>query len=313
MFSYYIYNAIIESDIELPCDPSNMFINNDKAEKIIIKYSRGALHEDNRITYLGLKYNGQLRSYNVDQGILFCAENGIKVLIHTNGQLLIVDCSEEGLIKAALYVIGICMSISLMMRGLIPLHAAALEIDGKVVALLSSSGNGKSTLLWNEISQGSSFVTDDVLPIQLNDNDDTLLAIPSMSISSKLWDKSLERLSLDPERYKRIVPELNKYWVPVEQSKRLLLPKKVHVILMLNPRKSTTEEVSYSRRKEPQLISELINNTHGAWANPANIKQTLFPKYIRIINDIPIFEVVYEKKYSIIPKISDSIRLMLKN
>lgn len=67
---------------------------------------------------------------------------------------------EDGGVPAALF--GTVAAIVLALRGLVPLHGSAVEIDGQAVLLAGPSGAGKSTLCEALIQRGGRLVSDDL-------------------------------------------------------------------------------------------------------------------------------------------------------
>ena len=61
------------------------------------------------------------------------------------------------------YLLGQALSFALVKRGLEPLHATAVVIDGQAVAFIGSSGFGKSSLAASFLAAGHSLLTDDQL------------------------------------------------------------------------------------------------------------------------------------------------------
>ena len=74
-------------------------------------------------------------------------------------------CANDADIR--LFLLGSAMGIVLHQRGLMPLHANAIEIDGSAVAFMGPSGYGKSTLADWFTRQGYRMVADDVCAIRL--------------------------------------------------------------------------------------------------------------------------------------------------
>lgn len=66
---------------------------------------------------------------------------------------------------------GPAFSVLLELRGTICLHASAVRVGQGVVGFLGNSGQGKSTLAAEFVSHGFPLVTDDVLPVELEQND----------------------------------------------------------------------------------------------------------------------------------------------
>ena len=93
------------------------------------------------------------------------------------------DVPDEVLLT---YLIGQVLSFCLLTRGIEPLHATAVVVDGEAIAFLGNSGAGKSTLAATFVQRGHALLTDDVLVLQADG--ENLLAYPS-----------LPRLKLTPE------------------------------------------------------------------------------------------------------------------
>jgi hypothetical protein len=73
---------------------------------------------------------------------------------------------DEGLLRA--YIGGVMMAILLYQRGLLILHASAVQVANQVVAFLGMSGAGKSSLAAALDAQGYSIITDDVLALRIH-------------------------------------------------------------------------------------------------------------------------------------------------
>lgn len=87
-----------------------------------------------------------------------------------DGQTMIVE-PVQGAAEAniRLFLLGTAMGIVIHQRGMMPLHANAIEIDGAAVAFMGPSGVGKSTLADWFTQQGFRMVADDVCAIRLVD------------------------------------------------------------------------------------------------------------------------------------------------
>jgi hypothetical protein len=60
------------------------------------------------------------------------------------------------------YLIGQVLPLASVLNGHEPLHASAVEIDGRAVAFAGPSGRGKTSLGLNLVLRGARFLTDDV-------------------------------------------------------------------------------------------------------------------------------------------------------
>jgi len=85
-----------------------------------------------------------------------------------DGELRAVVChpvpeGPEGVIP--IIIAGTVSAFVLAMRGRCVLHGSAVEVDGRAIAFVGISGQGKSTMAAMFCAQGASLVTDDVLPL----------------------------------------------------------------------------------------------------------------------------------------------------
>jgi len=61
-----------------------------------------------------------------------------------------------------LYLTGAMFGVILHQRGILPLHASCVAIDGQGVAFAAPSGSGKSTIVAALLRRGATFVSDDI-------------------------------------------------------------------------------------------------------------------------------------------------------
>ncbi|HUE76779.1 MAG TPA: hypothetical protein VMM83_02470 [Longimicrobiales bacterium] len=61
-----------------------------------------------------------------------------------------------------LYLTGAMFGVILHQRGILPLHASCVGLDGRGVAFAAASGSGKSTLVAALLGRGATFVSDDI-------------------------------------------------------------------------------------------------------------------------------------------------------
>jgi hypothetical protein len=115
-----------------------------------------------------------------------------------------------------LFLLGSAMGMLLHQRGLLPLHANAVEIDGKAVAFMGPSGAGKSTLAVWFHDRGYRIIADDVCVIRFDD-DGQPWAEPGLP-RLRLWKDALEGSGRDHSRLERsraAAGNLEKYDLPI--------------------------------------------------------------------------------------------------
>jgi HPr Serine kinase C-terminal domain len=110
------------------------------------------------------------------------------------------------------YLLGSAMGALLHQRGLLPLHASAVEIDGKAVAFCGASGAGKSSLALHLVKRGHRLISDDICAIDTASGAAQLW--PGL-INLKLWRESLEAAGEQHDGLQPVLPTLDKYKLPV--------------------------------------------------------------------------------------------------
>jgi len=86
-----------------------------------------------------------------------------------------------------LFLLGAGLGYLCHQRGLLPLHASAVEIDGRAVLFTGVSGAGKSTLASAFLQRGYRLLSDDVVPVEMTAG--TAMVLPSIA-RIRLWPDS---------------------------------------------------------------------------------------------------------------------------
>lgn len=172
--------------------------------------------------------------HDVTGGALLKVEDVGSYLV-TGGNRIIVD--PQAAVPAQnlrLYLLGSAFGILLHQRGLLPLHANAIEIDGRAFAFMGESGAGKSTLAAWFHDRGHRIIADDVCVIRFDDGGRPL-AIPGLP-RLRLWREILEATGRDAESYPRSFEHADqpeKYDVPVAHSLTASQPIELAAIYLL--------------------------------------------------------------------------------
>lgn len=97
-------------------------------------------------------------------------------------------------------ILGPVFTVVLLQRGLYPLHAGSVVIDGRAVAFAAASGSGKSTLALALAERGHGFLSDDVTAISFCDENGVLAwpAFPQLKLLPDLIDHRGEEAEAMP-------------------------------------------------------------------------------------------------------------------
>ena len=198
-------------------------------------------------------------------GDFLITENGVIVLIKDVGIFRIVEgklitwkkvnnnVSENDLTT---FLLGSILSICLIQRGLLVLHANALEKDGKSIICLGESGVGKSTLAFILMNQGWNLLADDLVAIN---NEDYVL--PGVS-RIKLWANSLKELDIETTNLEKVRPSIEKYHIPRQMLKKAYKPVKVNTIYLIERDPNSTDDKLHIKDIKDQKLSYLLIREH---------------------------------------------------
>jgi hypothetical protein len=193
--------------------------------------------------------------------------------------------ADEG--KIRLYLLGTCMGILLMQRGILPLHGSAVVIDEKVYAIVGESGAGKSTLAAAFAHAGYALMTDDVIAVSLSNDSEAATVHPSYP-QQKLWEESIEQLGLLSQNYSSIYQRVNKYAVPI-RSQFYREPLPLAGVIELT--KVSIPEPSIKAYNSLEGLHVLNMHTYrNSLLQLLNLQQWHFQSIARLASQLPVYQ-----------------------
>lgn len=136
--------------------------------------------------------------FGVDGVADYLVEQGQRITV---APILSADSSD-----VRLFLLGSGFGYLCHQRGMVPLHAATIEVDGEAVSFAGSSGAGKSTLADAFARRGHRVLSDDVSPVDTTRG----LILPSLR-RIRLWADSLDNAGFDIATLERCRAGLEKY------------------------------------------------------------------------------------------------------
>jgi hypothetical protein len=122
--------------------------------------------------------------------------------------------SSEREVRA--FLLGTAFGALYHQRGLLPLHANAVELDGRAFAFVGPSRVGKSTLAAQFQRRGLHVLCDDVCVVNF-DGKGQAIAWPGVP-RIKLWIDALSALGRDPGDLERIFDDEDKFSLPASDN-----------------------------------------------------------------------------------------------
>ena len=214
LFSYRVSGLRVASDLALPglipaesgagCDADIVIRSGDVPTELDGATARGPSWQLAGDQFL-LTVPGVIRMLLIGgREILFATESGVS--------------AEE----AAIFLSSTGFGILLHQRGRIVLHASAVRVKDSAVLFCGPSGAGKSTLAAALVDAGHDLVTDDVCGISIRADGAPWVEPDGRQL--KLWQNSIERLSLGDRRAAAVRPAIEKYYVEPRAATEAALP-----------------------------------------------------------------------------------------
>lgn len=211
-------------------------------------------------------------------------------LVREGREIIVAPAEGASQRDLRLFLLGSAFGALLHQRGMMPLHANVIELDGRAIAFCGPSGAGKSTIAAWFNDRGHPVLADDLCVI---DFDESGRAIARQGLRRlRLWKDALEatgRSSLDFEpSFDRIRDARDKYDVPIDGG-RDPAPLPIAAVYLLD-RAAEGAESGIHRLHGVAAVDALVSNTYRGGLLPAiGGSGTHLMACVRIAGEVPIF------------------------
>ncbi|MEA3060644.1 MAG: hypothetical protein QOJ94_425 [Sphingomonadales bacterium] len=206
----------------------------------------------------------------------------------SGGSEIVVDpapgASER---NARLFLLGSAFGALLHQRGLLPLHANAIEIDGRAFAFCGHSGAGKSTVAAWFHDRGHRILADDVCVIGFDESGGALAypGIPRL----RLWREALEASGREAGAFSRSFDDLDKYDVPTDR-RALPGPLPLAAIYLLRRTAEGAAPAEVKRLAGVEAVETLVSNTYrGGYLKTIGRTGAHLAACLAVARAVPVF------------------------
>jgi hypothetical protein len=227
-------------------------------------------------------------------------------LVAHDGRRILAESPARGALESFLvYLLNGALPVAMLYRGLDPLHATAVAVDGAAVAFLGRSGYGKSTLGAAFLQDGSPILTDDLLIVK--QERDQWLAYPGPP-RLKLLPKPAKMFFGKRASGVPMNPETSKLVIPLETPQAMPEAVPLRVLYVLNPPRSRDMEgaarvragnssaIRLRRLQGRQALLALVRNSYNDWlAEPARLSRQI-AEYARLASQVPVIRLSYPRR-----------------
>jgi hypothetical protein len=172
--------------------------------------------------------------------------------IRAGREIVVTPVPGAELSLVRLYLVGKVMATLLYQRGFLVLHASAVEIEGKAVAFMGTSGFGKSSLAASLYACGNTVIADDVVAVDLGSGAVAIPAFPQLKLDPEMAhalgyqrDSLVPLHPLEPKRGLRVSDRFARVRSPLELI-YLLGTDPARASAPLNPQEKLIELVRHS-------------------------------------------------------------------
>lgn len=207
-----------------------------------------------------------------------------QVIVDAEGCRIWADGEGASAEETATYLLGPVLGFALRLRGVVCLHASAVEIDGRAVAFVGASGAGKSSIAAAFARQGRAVLCDDVMPVA--ESDGAFHAHPAYP-RLRLWPDAVESLFGSADALPRIVQNWDKRFVDLAaepfrfRASRLPLA----AIYVLEPSDGSAHIATLSSR---EALLSLIAATYANGLVEGPLRAAEFGIVARLVDSVAV-------------------------
>ena len=218
-------------------------------QKIWTLFDVGKKHS----TQLDILTNTTSVSLNVD-----CEGQGV---FKFTGKQLTIDWQKHGT-SSAHYFQTVGLAVWLELNKILCIHGNALEYKGQAIGLVAPSGTGKSTLSAKLCDSGFLWMTDDMMALHPENNNEQFRVYPSWPIA-RMWPDSLEsQLNVSQTSLSKVHNGFNKRVVKLEEHLSVGNSSQIlSTIYVLNRVTDTNKSCEIKEVKSSKALILLLQNS----------------------------------------------------
>lgn len=189
----------------------------------------------------------------------------------------------------ATYLLGPVMGFVLLLRGFISLHACAVAVADRAIAIVGPAGSGKSTTAAAFAERGYPILAEDV--VTLKDRGVEFLVQPGYP-SIRLWPSSVAALYGTAATLPRLTPTWDKCYLDLTQEKYEFQqqPLPLGAIYLLSERTDDPAPAVCELAPTERLMS-LVANTYATYLMDKTMRAREFSVLKRVVETVPIRKV----------------------
>jgi len=208
-----------------------------------------------------------------------------RITIRDGREIVVAPHERADDAAIALFASGPALAVALQQRGALVLHATAVEVRGRAVALLGEKGAGKSTLAAALVARGHALVSDDVVVVADGVQPPT---VPAGARALKLAPDAARALGIDAQALALAHPAGEKRWWPPLERGVAPGPGNVPLALLLTVVAGDT--LQWQPLTAATLFLEAVRHTYGSrfdFMRRSGTSSRHFHQVSRLVREVP--------------------------
>ena len=211
---------------------------------------------------------------------------------------------------ASTYLLGPVMGFVLLLRGLVCLHASAVVVEGRAIALIGPAGAGKSTTAAAFAARGFNVLAEDV--VTLDDCGDGFLVRPAYPCI-RLWPESAETLYGSGSALPPLTPNWDKCYLDLthgsvlETARFENTPRELTALYLLCERRDDDEAPFVESLDRAEGLMSLVANTYATKLMDKHMRAREFEVLSRLLSRVPLRRVTPHSDPARLSNLCDAI------
>jgi hypothetical protein len=300
--SYSLFGLTLRSDVPLPCqeiqdagaDADVELLESTAGQLAALRHGAPTSVDDDGFWNCMLYESGAASVCWKDHFDFVVTGDGRQVLWRR-----LVDVPDEVVFT---YLLGQVLSFCLLARGVEPLHATSVVVNGAAIGFLGDSGHGKSTLAATLLERGYRLLTDDVLVVRFDEG--RAMAYPSLP-RIKLTGASAD--AVFPGR--RSVP-MNRFTdkriFPLHEAEYVSRPAPLRALYVIS---EPAEGAGLSIRRlrgRAEFLALIRHTFNDSILHIPRLKQQ-FAFARRLVRLVHVNALSYPKQLDLLPAVADAV------
>ncbi|MES2495222.1 MAG: serine kinase [Pseudomonadota bacterium] len=227
--------------------------------------------------------------------------------VEAGRRVIVQPILPEDAVDIRVFLLGTVLAVLCFQRGLLPMHASAVDTGGRVLLLSGESGAGKSTLAAAFSARGYRLLSDDLCALEVREGQ-PLMVLPAFP-RVKLWRDSARRLQVPIDGLERSREELDKFNVPLLEARfqpNALPPAKI--VFLRRERPPEKQPLRRLSGVEALRRYDLVHRWRLGLV--LGYQASIFKAMARLIEAVPVLEVARSDNFDDLPALVDKVRAL---